>query len=140
MTIFAEMSALAVTTGSLNLGQGFPDTDGPDEVKWAAISAIEAGRNQYPPGVGAAELREAVAAHQANVSLIFVPAPFAADAILEAERAGVPLIICITEGIPTLDMVKVKRVLRNSKSRLIGPNCPGVISDRKSTRLNSSHT
>ena len=56
-------------------------------------------------------VEEAVAAHQANVSLIFVPAPFAADAILEAERAGVPLIICITEGIPTRDMVAVKRYL-----------------------------
>ena len=69
----------------------------------------------------------AVAAHQANVSLVFVPAPFAADAILEAERAGVPLIICITEGVPILDMVRVKRVMRSSRSRLIGPNCPGVI-------------
>ena len=79
-------------------------------------------------------VEEAVTAHQANVSLIFVPAPFAADAILEAERAGVPLIICITEGIPTLDMVKVKRVLKNSTSRLIGPNCPGVISVAERSR------
>ncbi len=63
-----------------------------------------------------------------DASLIFVPPPFAADAILEAEDAGVPLIICITEGIPVLDMVEVSRVMRNSKSsRLIGPNCPGVI-------------
>ena len=73
-------------------------------------------------------VEEAVAKHQANVSLVFVPAPYAADAILEAERAGVPLIICITEGVPVLDRVKVKRVIKNSKSRLIGPNCPGVIS------------
>lgn len=63
-TIFAEMSALAVATGSLNLGQGFPDTDGPDAVKEAAIAAITAGRNQYPPGIGTSELRTAVAAHQ----------------------------------------------------------------------------
>ena len=70
---------------------------------------------------------EAVAKHQVNVSLIFVPAPGAADAMLEAERAGVPLIICITEGVPVLDMVRVKRVMKSSKSRLIGPNCPGVI-------------
>ncbi|MES2198609.1 MAG: succinate--CoA ligase subunit alpha [Chlamydiota bacterium] len=63
-----------------------------------------------------------------DASVIFVPAPFAADAILEAEDAGVPLIICITEGIPVRDMLEVSRVLRNSKnSRLIGPNCPGVI-------------
>ena len=79
-------------------------------------------------------VEEAVAKHQANVSLVFVPAPFAADAILEAEGAGVPLIICITEGIPVLDMVKVKRVLKNSKSRLIGPNCPGVISVAERSR------
>ena len=79
-------------------------------------------------------VEDAVAKHQANVSLIFVPAPFAADAILEAESAGVPLIICITEGIPTLDMVKVKRVLKSSKSRLIGPNCPGVISVAQRSR------
>jgi N-succinyldiaminopimelate aminotransferase len=63
-TIFAEMSALAVATGSINLGQGFPDSDGPDAVKHAAIAAIEAGHNQYPPGIGVPELRAAVAAHQ----------------------------------------------------------------------------
>jgi succinyl-CoA synthetase alpha subunit len=62
-----------------------------------------------------------------DASLIFVPAPYAADAILEAEDAGIPLIICITEGIPVRDMLEVKRVMNSSKSRLIGPNCPGVI-------------
>ncbi|MFT6105950.1 MAG: succinyl-CoA synthetase alpha subunit [Rickettsiales bacterium] len=63
----------------------------------------------------------------ANASVIYVPPPFAADAILEAIDAGIELIICITEGIPVFDMAKVKKVLEGSKSRLIGPNCPGII-------------
>ncbi|GAA0726529.1 succinate--CoA ligase subunit alpha [Sphingomonas japonica] len=70
---------------------------------------------------------EAVAKTQATASVIYVPPPFAADSILEAIDAEVPLIVTITEGIPVLDMVKVKRALSGSKSRLIGPNCPGVL-------------
>ncbi len=70
---------------------------------------------------------EAVAATGANVSMIYVPAAFAADAILEAADAGVELVICITEGIPVLDMVKVKAALTDYDCRLVGPNCPGVI-------------
>jgi succinyl-CoA synthetase alpha subunit len=70
---------------------------------------------------------EAVTATGANTSIIYVPAKFAPDAILEAADAGVPLIICITEGIPALDMMKVRAYLDTTKSRLIGPNCPGLI-------------
>lgn len=72
-------------------------------------------------------MREAVAETGADVSMIYVPAPFAADAILEAADSGVGLIVCITEGIPVLDMVNVKSALKGSSCRLIGPNCPGVI-------------
>jgi succinyl-CoA synthetase alpha subunit len=72
-------------------------------------------------------VKDAVRETNAECSLIFVPAPFAADAILEAVNAEVPLVICITEGIPTLDMMTVKRALVGSSTRLIGPNCPGVI-------------
>src|SRR5436190_4184429 len=72
-------------------------------------------------------VREAKAATSADASAIYVPPPFAADAILEAIDAGIALIVAITEGIPVLDMVKVKRALEGSGSRLIGPNCPGVL-------------
>ena len=88
------------------------------------------------PGKGGSEFEgvpvfntvsEAVAATKPNVSMIFVPPPFAADAIMEAAEAEIPLIVCITEGIPVIDMVNVKRFMAGKKSRLIGPNCPGII-------------
>lgn len=70
---------------------------------------------------------EAVKSAQPNASVIYVPAPFAADAIMEAVEAGIGLVVCITEGIPTLDMIRVKKYILNTKTRLIGPNCPGII-------------
>jgi succinyl-CoA synthetase alpha subunit len=72
-------------------------------------------------------VHDAVAGAGADVSMIYVPAPFAADAILEAADAGIRLVVCITEGIPVLDMVKVKAALKDYDCRLIGPNCPGII-------------
>ncbi len=74
---------------------------------------------------------QAVKEAGANASVIYVPPPFAADAIIEAAAAGVPLVVCITEGIPAMDMVQVKRYLEDRNTRLIGPNCPGVISPGK---------
>lgn len=77
-------------------------------------------------------MREAVAATGANASVIFVPPPFAADAMMEAASVDLPLVVCITEGIPVLDMTRAWQFLQGRKTRLIGPNCPGIISPGKS--------
>jgi succinyl-CoA synthetase alpha subunit len=76
-------------------------------------------------------VRQGISATDADASVIYVPAPFATDAILEAADAGIKLIVCITEGIPILDMLMVKEALKGSKARLIGPNCPGIISPKR---------
>jgi succinyl-CoA synthetase alpha subunit len=76
-------------------------------------------------------VKDAVTKTEANVSVIYVPPPFAADAILEAIDANIELVICITEGIPVMDMIMVKHALKDSETRLIGPNCPGVITPGK---------
>ncbi len=128
------MSVL-VNKESKILVQGFTGTEG----SFHASQMIEYG-TQVVGGVtpGKAGLKhldrpvyntvaDAVKKTGANVSIVFVPPPFAADAVMEAAEAGVELIVCITEGIPTSDMIKVKAFLSGKKSRLIGPNCPGVI-------------
>src|SRR5262245_1746035 len=74
---------------------------------------------------------DAVKQAGANAAVVYVPPAFAADAIMEAADAGLPLVVCITEGIPTLDMVRVKEYLSDRPTRLIGPNCPGIISPGK---------
>ncbi len=128
------MSVL-VNNDSKVLVQGFTGGEG----TFHASQMIEYGTNVVggvTPGKGGQShlgkpvfntVKDAVNQTDADVSIIFVPPPFAADAIMEAAEAGIKVIICITEGIPTEDMVKVKEYLSDKECRLIGPNCPGVI-------------
>ena len=128
------MSVL-VNKDSRVLVQGFTGGEG----SFHASQMIDYGTNVVggvTPGKGGSEhlelpvfntVEEGVKATKANVSIIFVPPAFAADAIMEAAEAGIELVVCITEGIPTKDMIAVKEYLKDRNTRLVGPNCPGVI-------------
>lgn len=127
--------SILVNKQSKIIVQGFTGTEG----SFHATQMIEYGTlvvGGVTPGKGGSThlerpvfntVSDAVKATGANVSIIFVPPAFAADAIMEATEAGIGLVICITEGIPVQDMVKAKNYLKGSNTRLIGPNCPGVI-------------
>ncbi len=127
--------SILVNKDSRILVQGFTGKEG----SFHASQCIAYGTNVVggvTPGKGGSThldrpvfntVADAMSITKANVALIFVPPPFAADAIMEAVAAEIPLVICITEGIPTVDMVNVWQFMKGRKSRLIGPNCPGII-------------
>ena len=125
-TIFAEMSALALATGAINLGQGFPDTDGPDAIKQVAIDAIRAGHNQYPPGIGIPELRDAIARHQRRFyDLTYDPATevLVTSGATEAIAASI-LALCepgdeIVSFEPTYDSYRACAAMAGARLRVV---------------------
>jgi N-succinyldiaminopimelate aminotransferase len=140
-TIFAEMSALAARTGAINLGQGFPDTDGPDEVKRVAVAAIESGQNQYPPAIGAEVLRDAVAAHQRRFwGLTYDPATEVLVTAGASEAlAAVALALCepgdeIVTFEPAYDMYPAVAALAGARLRAVTLEPPGFAFDRDDLR------
>lgn len=130
-----QLMSVLLNKESRVIVQGFTGSEG----TFHAEQMIEYGTTLVggvTPGKGGQEhlgkpvfntVQEAVEKAGADTSVIFVPPPFAADAIMEAAAAGIKLVVCITEGIPTADMIKVKAYLENRNTRLVGPNCPGVI-------------
>jgi succinyl-CoA synthetase alpha subunit len=128
MSILVDRDSKVVCQG-ITGSQGTFHTQQCIEYGTQVVAGVTPGRGgQEHLGVPVFDtMRDAVAGTGADVSMIYVPPPFAADAILEAADAGIRLVVCITEGIPVLDMIKVKSALRDYECRLIGPNCPGII-------------
>src|SRR5690349_24274222 len=131
--------AVLIDQHTLLLVQGLTGREGTFHAKQAAAygTTVVGG---VTPGKGGTihegwpifdTVHEAVEKTGANATVIFVPPPFAADAVMESADAGIPLVVCITEGIPALDMVKAWQFLQGKQTRLIGPNCPGIISPGK---------
>ncbi|HSJ27926.1 MAG TPA: succinate--CoA ligase subunit alpha [Acidimicrobiia bacterium] len=124
----------AIAYGTRMVGAVHPSRAGSSETFEGDTdhSGVEGREDSYRVEIPVfATVRDAVAATGADASVVYVPPPFAADAIMEAAESAIPLVICITEGIPVADMIRVKRYLADKPTRLVGPNCPGVITPKE---------